>query len=156
MLPREYLKETVNLPASAIWRCMMTVRASLMPWWLTAATEEITQYCDSFAHLPVEGLGTPVGSLLVGNRDYIKRAIRWRKMAGGGMRQSGILAAAGMYALKNNVARLQEDHDNAAWMARQLREAGADVMRQDTIMLFVRVGKRNAAALGELHESETC
>ncbi|EIH7225139.1 hypothetical protein BBQ30_004910, partial [Escherichia coli] len=74
---------------------------------------------------------------LVGNRDYIKRAIRWRKMAGGGMRQSGILAAAGMYALKNNVARLQEDHDNAAWMAEQLREAGADVMRQDTNMLFV-------------------
>ncbi|WP_329817381.1 beta-eliminating lyase-related protein, partial [Escherichia coli] len=77
----------------------------------------------------------PVGSLLVGNRDYIKRAIRWRKMTGGGMRQSGILAAAGIYALKNNVARLQEDHDNAAWMAEQLREAGADVMRQDTNML---------------------
>ncbi len=65
------------------------------------------------------------------------------------MRQSGILAAAGMYALKDNVARLQEDHDNAAWMAEQLREAGADVMRQDTNMLFVRVRKENAAALGE-------
>ena len=65
------------------------------------------------------------------------------------MRQSGILAAAGIYALKNNVARLQEDHDNAAWMAEQLREAGADVMRQDTNMLFVRVGEENAAALGE-------
>ncbi|EFK4279791.1 low-specificity L-threonine aldolase, partial [Escherichia coli] len=44
---------------------------------------------------------------------------------------------------------LQEDHDNAAWMAEQLREAGADVMRQDTNMLFVRVGEENAAALGE-------
>ena len=110
---------------------------------------EITQYCDSFTICLSKGLGTPVGSLLVGNRDYIKRAIRWRKMAGGGMRQSGILAAAGMYALKNNVARLQEDHDNAAWMAEQLREAGADVMRQDTNMLFVRVGEENAAALGE-------
>ena len=54
-----------------------------------------------------------------------------------------------IYALKNNVARLQEDHDNAAWMAKQLREAGADVMRQDTNMLFVRVGEENAAALGE-------
>ena len=62
---------------------------------------------------------------------------------------AGILAAAGIYALKNNVARLQEDHDNAAWMAEQLREAGADVMRQDTNMLFVRVGEENAAALGE-------
>ncbi|HCN4562750.1 TPA: low-specificity L-threonine aldolase, partial [Escherichia coli] len=111
--------------------------------------KEITQYCDSFTICLSKGLGTPVGSLLVGNRDYIKRAIRWRKMTGGGMRQSGILAAAGIYALKNNVARLQEDHDNAAWMAEQLREAGADVMRQDTNMLFVRVGEENAAALGE-------
>nr|WP_024258318.1 beta-eliminating lyase-related protein [Escherichia coli] len=49
----------------------------------------------------------------------------------------------------DDVARLQEDHDNAAWMAEQLREAGADVMRQDTNMLFVRVGEENAAALGE-------
>jgi threonine aldolase len=62
-----------------------------------------------------------VGSLLVGNADYIKRANRWRKMTGGGMRQAGILAAAGLYALKNNVARLKDDHDNAAWMAAQLR-----------------------------------
>ena len=58
------------------------------------------------------------------------------------------MAAAGLYALKNNVARLQEDHDNAAWMAEQLREAGADVMRHDTNMLFVRVGEERAAALG--------
>ncbi len=69
------------------------------------------------------------------------------------MRQSGILAAAGMYALKNNVARLQEYH-NAAWMAEQLREAGVDVMRQDTNMLFVRVGEENAAALGDILKRE--
>jgi len=65
------------------------------------------------------------------------------------MRQAGILAAAGLYALKNNVQRLQDDHDNAAWMAEQLKEIGADVMRHDTNMLFVRVGEENAAALGE-------
>jgi threonine aldolase len=62
-------------------------------------------------------------------------------MTGGGMRQAGILAAAGLYALKNNVARLKDDHDNAAWMAAQLREIGADVMRHDTNMLFVRAGE---------------
>ncbi|MEA7540776.1 beta-eliminating lyase-related protein, partial [Salmonella enterica subsp. enterica serovar Montevideo] len=80
---------------------------------------------------------------------YIKRATRWRKMVGGGMRQAGILAAAGLYALKHNVARLQEDHDNAAWLAQQLREAGAEVMRHETNMLFVRVGEAQAAALGD-------
>lgn len=110
---------------------------------------EITQYCDSFTICLSKGLGTPVGSLLVGSHDYIKRATRWRKMTGGGMRQAGILAAAGLYALKHNVARLREDHDNAAWLAAQLKEIGADVMRHDTNMLFVRVGEENAAALGE-------
>jgi threonine aldolase len=52
-------------------------------------------------------LGTPVGSLLVGSHEYIRRATRWRKMVGGGMRQAGILAAAGLYALQNNVQRLK-------------------------------------------------
>ncbi|MTH48192.1 low-specificity L-threonine aldolase [Intestinirhabdus alba] len=114
--------------------------------------EEITRYCDSFTLCLSKGLGAPVGSLLVGSRDYIKRATRWRKMAGGGMRQAGILAAAGRYALENNVARLCEDHDNAAWMARQLRDAGAEVLRQDTNMLFVRVGEAHAA-LGEFMQA---
>ncbi|EFO1705425.1 low-specificity L-threonine aldolase [Escherichia coli] len=150
VLPREYLKEAweftrernlaLHVDGARIFNAIVAYGCEL---------KEITQYCDSFTICLSKGLGTPVGSLLVGNRDYIKRAIRWRKMTGGGMRQSGILAAAGMYALKNNVARLQEDHDNAAWMAEQLREAGADVMRQDTNMLFVRVGEENAAALGE-------
>lgn len=150
VLPREYLKEAweftrernlaLHVDGARIFNAVVAYGCEL---------KEITQYCDSFTICLSKGLGTPVGSLLVGNRDYIKRAIRWRKMAGGGMRQSGILAAAGMYALKNNVARLQEDHDNAARMAEQLREAGADVMRQDTNMLFVRVGEENAAALGE-------
>lgn len=150
VLPREYLKQAwefsrernlaLHVDGARIFNAVVAYGCEL---------KEITQYCDSFTICLSKGLGTPVGSLLVGNRDYIKRAIRWRKMTGGGMRQSGILAAAGMYALKNNVARLQEDHDNAAWMAEQLRAAGADVMRQDTNMLFVRVGEENAAALGE-------
>ncbi len=79
---------------------------------------------------------------------------RWRKMVGGGMRQAGILAAAGLYALKNNVQRLQEDHDNAAWMAEQLRAIGADVTRHDTNMLFVRVGEEQAPALGKFMQAQ--
>ncbi|MBZ4312611.1 low-specificity L-threonine aldolase, partial [Mycobacterium tuberculosis] len=83
-------------------------------------------YCDSFTICLSKGLGAPVGSLLLGSEAYIRRAVRWRKMVGGGMRQAGILAAAGLDALKNNVQRLQEDHDNAACMAEQLRAIGAD------------------------------
>ncbi len=115
--------------------------------------KEITQYCDSFTICLSKGLGAPVGSLLVGSHEYIKRALRWRKMTGGGMRQAGFLAAAGLYALKNNVQRLKEDHDNAAWLAAQLRDIGADVSRQETNMLFVRVGEEDAAALGEFMQA---
>jgi len=64
-----------------------------------------------------KGLGAPVGSLLVGPRDFIQKAARWRKMFGGGMRQSGILAAAGIYALENHVERLAEDHQRAQKLA---------------------------------------
>ncbi|ELK0113155.1 low-specificity L-threonine aldolase [Salmonella enterica subsp. enterica serovar Newport] len=150
MLPRAYLKDAwtftrerglaLHVDGARIFNAVVAYGCEL---------KEITQYCDSFTICLSKGLGTPVGSLLVGNRDYIKRATRWRKMVGGGMRQAGILAAAGLYALKHNVARLQEDHDNAAWLAQQLREAGAEVMRHETNMLFVRVGEAQAAALGD-------
>ncbi|ONG08912.1 low-specificity L-threonine aldolase [Klebsiella pneumoniae] len=115
---------------------------------------DIAQYCDSFTICLSKGLGAPVGSLLLGSEAYIRRAVRWRKMVGGGMRQAGILAAAGLYALKNNVQRLQEDHDNAAWMAEQLLAIGADVTRHDTNMLFVRVGEEQAPALGKFMQAQ--
>ena len=149
VLPRDYLRQAweftrerklgLHVDGARIFNAVVEYGCEL---------KEIAQYCDSFTICLSKGLGTPVGSLLVGSHDYIKRATRWRKMTGGGMRQAGILAAAGLYALKNNVARLQDDHDNAAWLAEQLREIGADVMRHDTNMLFVRVGDAQAVALG--------
>ncbi|WP_338569629.1 low-specificity L-threonine aldolase [Erwinia billingiae] len=101
--------------------------------------EALTRYCDTLTICLSKGLGTPVGSLLCGSAEYIQRARRWRKMTGGAMRQSGILAAAGLYALEHNVARLQDDHDNAAWLAEQLKAIGVDVSRQDTNMVFLRL-----------------
>ena len=154
VLPREYLRQAweftrerglaLHVDGARIFNAVVAYGCSL---------EEVTRYCDSFTICLSKGLGAPVGSLLVGSQDYIKRATRWRKMTGGGMRQAGILAAAGMYALQHNVARLQEDHDNAAWLATQLREIGADVTRHDTNMLFVRVGADQAAALGEFMQA---
>lgn len=69
-----------------------------------------------------KGLGAPVGSLLLGSRDFIKQAARVRKVLGGAMRQAGYMAAAGIYALKNNVSRLHDDHRHAHQLALTLEE----------------------------------
>ncbi|MTD40561.1 low-specificity L-threonine aldolase [Erwinia sp. CPCC 100877] len=111
--------------------------------------DEVARYCDSFTLCLSKGLGAPVGSLLLGSRDFISRALRWRKMAGGGLRQAGILAAGGLWALQNNVSRLADDHANAAWLAEALRGIGAEVTRQDTNMLFVRLPDGAAPQFGE-------
>lgn len=115
---------------------------------LNVSLEEISRYCDTLTICLSKGLGAPVGSLLCGSAEYIQRARRWRKMTGGGLRQAGILAAAGRYALQNNVERLREDHDNAAWLAGALRNIGVDVTRHDTNMLFLRLPEDHLAALG--------
>lgn len=77
---------------------------------------------DSVSVCLSKGLGAPVGSILCGSKEMIHRAVRWRKMLGGGLRQAGILAAAGLYALEHHVARLAEDHENAALLAKGLAE----------------------------------
>ena len=76
-------------------------------------TQEIGSIFDSISICLSKGLGAPVGSLLIGNKDFIKQARRKRKAFGGGMRQAGILAAAGIYALDKNVNRLTDDHVKA-------------------------------------------
>jgi threonine aldolase len=111
--------------------------------------ETVARECDSFTICLSKGLGAPAGALLLGSKTFIARALRWRKMTGGGMRQAGILAAAGRYALRNNIERLQEDHANAAWLADALRNAGADVSRQDTNMVFVRIPAEDVSAFRE-------
>lgn len=85
-------------------------------------TKEYGQIFDSISVCLSKGLGSPVGSLLLGKKDFIKKARRVRKVFGGGMRQAGYLAAAGIYALKNNVERLQQDHDHAKQIAETLKK----------------------------------
>ncbi|MCP4020691.1 MAG: low-specificity L-threonine aldolase [Desulfobacteraceae bacterium] len=87
---------------------------------LSIDVKEITQYFDTISFCLSKGLGAPIGSLLTGKKEVIKRARRWRKMLGGGMRQAGILAAAGIYALENNIQRLATDHKNAKALANGL------------------------------------
>lgn len=111
---------------------------------------EITQYCDTLTICLSKGLGTPVGSVLCGSREYITRANRWRKMTGGGWRQAGILAAAGIYALENNVERLKDDHDNAVWLEQQLRAIGVEIAAPgaQTNILYIKQSAELAAKLG--------
>lgn len=84
----------------------------------------IARDCETVSFCLSKGLGCPVGSLLCGPADFIREARRNRKMLGGGMRQVGILAAAGIYALENNVDRMVEDHANAAKLAAGLAKLG--------------------------------
>ena len=96
---------------------------------------EYVSFFDSVSCCLSKGLGAPVGSLLLGNAAFIKKAKRFRKVMGGGMRQAGLLAAAGLFALKNNVERLKIDNDRA-------KELGASLEIQDYVQA-VRPVKSN-------------
>lgn len=89
---------------------------------LETTVAELTRYCDSIQFCLSKGLGAPVGSLLVGSKDFIAEARSWRKRLGGGMRQAGILAAAGLIALEESPKRLHEDHANARRLGEGLAE----------------------------------
>jgi threonine aldolase len=89
---------------------------------LNATPFELSGLFDSMSVCLSKGLGAPVGSVLIGNNDFIKKARKIRKALGGGMRQAGLLAAAGMYALDNNVMRLGEDHLHARQIEAALKQ----------------------------------
>jgi threonine aldolase len=88
--------------------------------YLNENVAEMTSEFDSVQFCLSKGLGAPVGSVIVGTREFVERCRPIRKMLGGGMRQAGVLAAAGLVALEKGPARLQEDHDNAQLLARKL------------------------------------
>jgi len=112
------------------------------------AAREVARHFDSVSVCLSKGLGAPVGSVLVGTAGLVDVARRWRKVCGGGMRQAGLLAAAGLHALDHHVARLADDHRRAGMLAEGLRGlAGIDVVAQHTNMVFIDVP---AARLAEL------
>jgi threonine aldolase len=105
---------------------------------------EYCSLCDSVMFCLSKGLGAPVGSMLAGSRDFIHRARRNRKLLGGGMRQVGILAAAGVYGLRHNVDRLPEDHRRARRLAEGLSQIGGIDIDLDTVqtnIVVVDVGR---------------
>jgi threonine aldolase len=110
---------------------------------------EMARPFDTVSVCLSKGLGAPVGTVLVGEEELIARARRHRKALGGGMRQVGILAAAGLYAVENNIERLAEDHANARRLAEGLARIDAlKVTPPDTNIVWVEVEAERAVAFG--------
>lgn len=121
-----------HLDGARIFNAVMKLQCSL---------KDISSNFDSISICLSKGLGTPVGSVLAGNSEFIKKARRWRKVLGGGMRQAGILAAAGIYALEHHIKRLADDHDNALYLANtlaELEEIDVDTAALQTNILFIK------------------
>lgn len=120
---------------------------------LVAKNETPLQYGEVFDSISIclsKGLGTPVGSVLIGTKELIRKARRVRKIFGGGMRQAGFLAAAGIYALENHVTRLAEDHAHAQQILRELvkKDFTGEVLPVETnIIIFEVKGRFTAAEL---------
>ena len=142
-LPLEYLarahdfarqhKLSLHLDGARVFNAVVKQRVDV---------REISRCFDTVSMCLSKGLGAPVGSMLCGSRELIAKARRWRKVLGGGMRQAGVLAAAGIYALQNNVTRLEQDHENARELASALsgiEAVKADYAAAQTNMVYVSV-----------------
>jgi threonine aldolase len=122
---------------------------------IVAREEDPKEYGHIFDSISIclsKGLGAPVGSVLLGNKEYINKARRVRKVFGGGMRQAGYLAAAGIYALENNIERLALDHRHAQQIVAALKEkdfTGSMFPVETNIIIFEVKGKYSAKSLTE-------
>ena len=122
---------------------------------MVAKNETPQQYGEVFDSISIclsKGLGSPVGSLLLGKKDFIKKARRVRKVFGGGMRQAGFMAAAGIYALKNNIQKLKLDHDHAKEIGKAIENSSIarSVLPIETnILIFETVEPGGAQAIVE-------
>ena len=126
---------------------------------LVASGESAAEYGEIFDTISVclsKGLGTPVGSVLLGSRALIKKALRVRKVFGGGMRQGGYLAAAGIYALDNHIERLADDHQRAKSIAEMLQSKSfvKQVMPVKTNIIIFSLDNINPTAILEKLEEE--
>ena len=132
---------SVHLDGARLFNALVETGDSPEAW---GATFDTISICLS------KGLGTPVGSILLGDQDLINRARRFRKAIGGGMRQAGYLAAAGLYALEHHVDRLKEDNDKAKRLGEALYDlpyVGSIEPVESNICIFHLAGERTAEEL---------
>jgi threonine aldolase len=149
VLPEDYVRDAVTLARSRGLSAHLDGARVCNA--AVASRRPIADLCAAFDTVSIcfsKGLGAPVGSVLVGSWRLIERAQRWRKVLGGGMRQSGLLAAACLYAFEHNVERLAKDHANAAYLANGLaRIAPAKVLSHATNMVFAQFPEADCAPL---------
>lgn len=100
-----------HLDGARLWNASVASGISMREW---------AQYFDSVSVCFSKGLGAPVGSAICGSTEFVTKAHKWRKVFGGGMRQSGIIAAGALYAVQNNIERLKEDHEKAKYFSQEL------------------------------------
>jgi threonine aldolase len=123
----------MHLDGARLWNASVASGVSL---------KEYALYFDSLSVCFSKGLGAPIGSIIIGSEEFIQRARVYRKIFGGGMRQAGILAAAALYALDNNIDRLEEDHNKAYYFAtelNQLKQIGINLNEIQTNMVIADV-----------------
>lgn len=145
VLSMQYLKDTkefalennlsLHLDGARVFNAVVSLGVNI---------QDISDCVDSMSICLSKGLGAPVGSLLVGSKDLIQKARRYRKMLGGGLRQAGYLAAAGSYALDHHIKDLENDHMNAKRLSNALKEIKeVNVVSNNTNMLFIEVDKKD-------------
>ncbi|MBN1301596.1 MAG: aminotransferase class I/II-fold pyridoxal phosphate-dependent enzyme [Melioribacteraceae bacterium] len=138
----------MHLDGARLWNA--SVASGISP-------SEYAGFFDTVSVCLSKGLGAPVGSLIAGDKGVIEEAFRVRKAIGGGMRQVGIIAAAGLYALQNNIDRLKEDHDKARLLADHLSGLpGIEIEKEyvhTNIVMFRVTGKKIDVVLTELKEN---
>ncbi len=146
-LPRKYLEEAIGLAKKKGLAIHLDgARVFNAATALGTSVKDLCAGFDSVSSCLSKGLGAPAGTVLLGSKPFIEKARRARKILGGAMRQSGVIAAAGLYALENNVERLKLDHENAAKLARGLRELGLEA-QLNTNMVLLKLPADKAAPL---------
>jgi threonine aldolase len=158
VLPLDYLKRAQEFTrAHGLGLHLDGARVFNAAVHLKVPVTEISRYFDSVSVCLSKGLGAPVGSVLCGPKALIAKARRWRKVVGGGMRQAGVLAAAGIYALEHNVQRLAIDHENARALAQALSSIDGVTVAPggaQTNMLYINVEPQRSVRMREYLKSQ--
>ncbi|RDX35652.1 low-specificity L-threonine aldolase [Kangiella sp. HD9-110m-PIT-SAG07] len=158
VIPLEYMQKAFDFAKSkGLLVHLDGARAFNATVALGCELKDLAQHADSVSICLSKGLGAPVGSVLCGDKDTIKWARRWRKMVGGGMRQAGVLAAAGIYALENHVERLAKDHAKAKILAERLSAFEQLAVKPELVqtnMVFIKAELAVAEQLADFLETK--
>lgn len=152
-LPRNYLLEAINFCKKNQLKLHMDgARIFNATEYYNTSPKDYLSGIDSISFCLSKGLGAPIGSILCGNKNFIEEARRYRKALGAGMRQTGVLAYPGIYALENNIPRLKKDHELTHYFASKLmsfKELKIDLESVKTNMFFIHASEESLIPLSE-------